>query len=220
MSYNPSKRTAHELDEVFINLNPMMDMFAVLIPALLMLSAVVEISIVDISAPSIGPPSGAPDTPPEKPPLNLSVTITDRGYTISTRDGVMAGPQSASGEPGGPTLPLIEKRVHCSRYRGTVPPPRSRNKDRTPCEPKKPANIDLPEWKKMYMMYNNSELTRKAVELKDKNPDEVRIIIAPEPQIDYETIIEVLDAMRDIKEGNAEIRTLFDEVVVQPAVVQ
>ena len=41
-----------EEEEIVLNLNSMMDLFAVLIPALLIMSAVVEVCALDIVAPS------------------------------------------------------------------------------------------------------------------------------------------------------------------------
>ena len=56
-----SPRHRHSIEEPTLNLNPMMDMFAVLIPALLMMSAVVEMASLDVAAPS---PEPGPTTAP------------------------------------------------------------------------------------------------------------------------------------------------------------
>ncbi|MBC7794656.1 MAG: hypothetical protein H7Z43_13210, partial [Clostridia bacterium] len=57
---DPKRKASHrhrESDvEPSLNLNPMMDMFAVLIPALLMLSAVLEISVLNVNVPEIKEP--------------------------------------------------------------------------------------------------------------------------------------------------------------------
>src|SRR5689334_7863810 len=82
-----------EEGELTLNLNPMMDLFAVLIPALLMMSAVVEVAVINVSAPAIGgSDSPSPPQQPEKPPLNLTVTITDKGFIVAGSGGVLSGP--------------------------------------------------------------------------------------------------------------------------------
>jgi len=208
MSFNPSKRhKGEEEGELNLNLNPMMDMFAVLIPALLMMSVVVEVSIIDISAPSIGggapPPKGDEN---QKPPLNLTVTINDTGYVIS---GAQPMPGVNPTEKG-PTIPIVERTILCSRYRGTVPPPRAKNKDRAKCDAKNPYD------KKSFWVYDVEELTRKIVAIKEAFQEEHRIIIAGGAAVEYEPVVDAMDATRDIKEGSGDIRKLFDEVVVSP----
>ena len=54
------------------------------------------------------------------------------------------------------------------------------------------------------------------VEIKDAFPDERRVIIAAEPETEFESITDVMDASREIKDPGGEIRTLFDEVVLSP----
>src|SRR5690349_16972392 len=112
-----------EEEELHLNLNPMMDLFAVLIPALLMMSAVVEVCVLNVSAPAIGgSDSNTPPAQPEKPPLNLTVTITDKGYIVAGSGGVIGGP-GVNPQPNqpqqGPTIPLVQRSIVCSRWRGT-----------------------------------------------------------------------------------------------------
>ncbi len=210
MAFNPSKRMKGEEEgELNLNLNPMMDMFAVLIPALLMMSVVVEISIINVSAPSIGGEPGAQQKAPDKPPLNLTVTIQDNGYAISTTSGPEPGPDG-SVDPKKPTIPVQERTILCSRYRGTRPPPRSRNMDRAICPQ------DDPYAKKSFVVYDLEALTRKVMEIKNKYPEERRIIIAGSRDVEYEAVVDVMDSTRDYKEKNGEIKPLFDEVVLSP----
>ncbi len=210
MSFNPSKRIkGEEHGELNLNLNPMMDMFAVLIPALLMMSVVVEIAIVNVSAPSIGEANPGQQKAPDKPPLNLTVTILDTGYAISTTAGPVPGPDGSM-DPKKPTIPVLDQTVLCSRYRGTRPPPRNKNADRPICPQ------DNPYAKQTYVMYNLTALQEKVRELKDANPTERRIIIGGSRDVEYEAIDDVMDTPRDYKEKNGEIRPLFDEVVLSP----
>jgi biopolymer transport protein TolR len=210
MAFKPSKRMkAEEMGELNLNLNPMMDMFAVLIPALLMMSVVVEVAIINVSAPSIGPAAGETPKAPDKPPLNLTVTIMDSGYALSTASGPLPGPDG-SVDPRKPTIPIIQRTILCSRFRGTRPPPRSKNADRPICSQDKPLD------KKTFWVYDTDALTRKVMEIKDKYPDERRIILGGSRDVEYESLVDVMDATRDFKEASGEIRPLFDEVVLSP----
>jgi biopolymer transport protein ExbD len=210
MSKSASERRKTEMGEVTLNLNPMMDMFAVLIPALLMMSVVVEVASINVAAPSIGESSGEPEKQTDKPPLNLTVTVTEAGYLVSASGGPLA---NESGEPGTyqrPTIPIVERAVSCGRYRATVPPPRTRNKERAKCDPSKPEET------RQFWVYDNKALHRLAIEIKDQNPDEHRITIGGTKEVDYEPIVDVMDATRDDMNDKEEVRPLFDEVVISP----
>lgn len=208
-----SDRHKVELDEPQLNLNSMMDLFAVLIPALLMMSAVVEVSMINVSAPAIGgSDSAAPPPTPEKPPLNLTITITDKGYIVAGSGGVLSGagvdPQPNQPQQG-PTIPIIQKNIHCSKYRGTWPPPRSKNRDQRRCEKK--------DGERSFWQYDTAALARKVIDIKDSFPEERRLVIVAEPDIEYESVIDVMDATRDTQApGGGEIRPLFDEAVLSP----
>jgi hypothetical protein len=162
-----------------------------------------------VSAPSIGDANPNAQKAPDKPPLNLTVTIMDTGYAISTSAGPVPGPDG-SVDPKKPTIPTFDQSVICSRYRGTRPPPRNRNADRPICPQ------DNPYAKQSYIMYNLEALQAKVRELKDANPTERRIIIGGSREVEYEAIVDVMDTTRDYKEKNGEIRPLFDEVVLSP----
>ncbi len=201
MAKSATERRKHEMEEQNLLLNPMMDMFAVLIPALLMMSVVVEVTAVNVSAPGISGDDNPPQ--PDKPPLNLTVTVTDGSYKVSGTDlGIPVG------DNGQLTIPITEKSVLCSRYRGTVPPPRTKNTGRPPCQ--------KPDERRMFWIYDVAELHRKIVAIKDAHPDEYRVIIAGEASIDFEPLADVMDATRDTKLASGEVRDLFPEVVISP----
>lgn len=212
MSFKPSRRIKEEEEEELnLNLNPMMDMFAVLIPALLMMSTVVEVSIIDISAPAINP-AGAdtakkPDT--DKPPLNLKVVIAGGGYIIESSVG--PSPNAAGPEPTGKvTIPMVEKDIACTRYRGTKPPPRAKNAEKAKCDSKN-AND-----RKNFWVYDLDALLIRVVQFKTAFPQEKRIIIEAGNDVEYESVVEVMDVTRDMKEATGDITQLFPEVVVSP----
>ncbi|HHO53557.1 MAG TPA: hypothetical protein ENK18_22470 [Deltaproteobacteria bacterium] len=86
---------AEELDLV-----PIMNLVTILIPFLLMASSFVSLAAIDSTLPAIGQP---PETTTEddEPPLNLSVAITDEGYTVMGNDDALSG----EGEDKGAKIP-------------------------------------------------------------------------------------------------------------------
>jgi biopolymer transport protein ExbD len=209
MPKSASERRKSELGEVQLNLNPMMDLFAVLIPTLLMMSVVVEVSAVNVSAPAIGPSDAAEVPKEDKPPLNYTVTITENGYILSALGQPLPNDQGEPGTPQRPTIPVIERPTSCGRYRGTVPPPRAKNRDRSICDPARPTDT------KSFWIYDVHALTRRTTELKDAYPDERRVIIAGSANVDFEPISDAMDATRDVDEKGT-VRALFDEVIISP----
>lgn len=214
MAYKPSKRLKGEVEgDLNLNLNSMMDMFGVLIPALLMMSAVVEAAIINVVAPS---QDSAPSTPPpqdDKPPLNLTVTVVEGGFFVSGSQGLLT-------PDGGPldiqrpaSIPIVEKMVACSRFRGTHPPPRDKNRDLPPCDEKRPK-MGQPDSQRNFWVYDIDALSKIIIDIKDKNPEERRIIISPAKTVQYETLVDVMDATREVKEPDGELRMLFDEVII------
>lgn len=207
MTRKASDRKKVRMSEVTLNLNPMMDMFAVLIPALLMMSAVVEVTILNVAMPSIG--GGDGDGPSEEPKeaLNLTLTITDKGYTVAGAGGVLGGTQQAAG----PTIPVIQRTVACTRYRNTRPPPRKLNQSANIC--KNPADSYS------FWTYDTMALTKKLTEIKEAFPNEARLIIVAEPDLEYEAVIDAMDASRSIKDASGVTKELFPEVVLSPGLL-
>ncbi len=208
MAFQPSSRRHYEIEEPELNLNPMMDMFGVLIPALLMMTAVVEVATLNVVAPAIGSDSSAVK-PPTEPPLNLTVAIREDGYSVeSALPGAFADISGANGQAI--PIPITKSNIICSRYRGTVPPPRDKNQSEGVCT-KEQARLERPFW-----LYNRAKLADIVSQIKDRFPNENRIILQPGPTAEYEALIEAMDTTRDIRLPSGETRVLFDEVVISP----
>lgn len=218
MANKPSQRRNFQEEEMELNLTPIMNLIMLLIPCLLISTVFIEITVVNVSAPSIGSgdPSAGPQEPPEKPPLNLTVTVTSKGYTVAGSGGVLGAQKEAGEEQKGPTIPIREMKINCTNYLGTVPPPKKKNADRSPCSEAEVSAQVL----KTFWAFDNEALTKKLVEIKEAYPDEVRIIISSEQDISYEAIIDIMDASREIKdEESGEKRELFPEVVISPGFI-
>ena len=84
-----------------VDLVPIMNLVTILIPFLLMASSFVTLAAIDSTLPAIGPPTEASEPDPDK--LNLSIAITDEGWTLLGADAVLGAP--AEGEERGPTVP-------------------------------------------------------------------------------------------------------------------
>jgi biopolymer transport protein ExbD len=84
-----------------LDLVPIMNMVTILIPFLLLSVQFVSIAVIDSTLPAIGKPAEPTNEEPEEK-LNLSVAITDKGYTIMGASGVLGNPK---GE--GATVPCV-----------------------------------------------------------------------------------------------------------------
>ena len=209
MAKKPSQRRNYQDEEMELNLTPMMNLIAILIPALLVSTVFVEIAVINVSAPAIGtaPDAEPPKDKPEKPPLNLTVTVTEKGFTLAGSGGVL-NTVGADAEAKGPTIPIIQKQISCQQFLGTWPPPRSKNRSQAKCE--------NPSDNRTFWVYDEGALQKKFLELKDAFPEEKRMIIAAEEDIEFEAIINVMDAGRMVKVEGDEPRELFPEVVLSP----
>ena len=210
MAKKPSERRNYEDEDMELNLTPMMNLISLLIPCLLISMVFVEIATINVTAPAIGSASdGDPPEKPDKPPLNLVVTITDKGYTLAASGGVLPGVAPAEGgEATGPTIPLKTAEVGCIRYVDTVPPPRAINGTQSPCAD--------PNAQKQFQIYDNAKLTEMLVAIKDAFPDEQRVTIAAESSVEFEALTDAMDAAREQKEEGGTKRELFPEVVLSP----
>ncbi len=155
-----------------LNLNPIMNLVMLLVPALLLSTSFIHFSVINVNSPQIG--GGAPqqeqEKKPEKPPLNLTVTITKSGFIIAGSGGVLGGvaeQQAAAADKTGPTIPKINDK------------------------------------------YDYTALTKKMIEVKDAFPDETKIIMGADADIQFDILIQAMDATRE--EGD---RLLFPDVML------
>ncbi len=94
---------ADELDLV-----PIMNLVTILIPFILMASSFVTLAVIDSTLPAIGQPQQVEQDPDDKPPLMLSLLITNKGITVAGADAVLfpeGAPELAEGEDRPPTIP-------------------------------------------------------------------------------------------------------------------
>jgi len=96
-----SKKRNEEAEE--LNLVPIMNLVTILIPFLLMAAQFISLAVIDSTLPAIWPPQPTQQDDTDKP-LNLSVLITDQGFTIAGAQAVLPN----EGGDSGPTVPCLE----------------------------------------------------------------------------------------------------------------
>ncbi|MBN2800127.1 MAG: biopolymer transporter ExbD [Deltaproteobacteria bacterium] len=96
------KKRIDEAEDV--DLVPIMNLVTILIPFLLMSVQFISLAVIDSTLPAMGSPTEAPENADK--PLNLSVMITDQGYTVAGSSAVI--PKAGEGAEAGPTVPCTE----------------------------------------------------------------------------------------------------------------
>ena len=198
MSYKPSdRRRGGGYKDIELTLLPFMNLMTLLIPFLLASAQFVTLAVIDSSLPAIGAPQTTPDKKEDdKPPLNLTIGITNEGFTVAGSAAVLGG---SSGGPGAvadaaaPTVALTPDDAYCRRTQCGQDPSCQHN---TPCH-------DL------------KALQELVVQVKDEYSDEENVILVPNADIPYHILVAVMDATRDHKpDGASERELLFPNVVI------
>lgn len=103
MAFKPSLRRHHQVENTELNLTPIMNLMVVLIPLLLTNAQFIKIGVIELNLPpSVGATGLANNAPKEySRTLDLTVSVTDKGFYISSATAVLEGEKGA-----GPTVPL------------------------------------------------------------------------------------------------------------------
>lgn len=165
------RRGGEEQADTELNLVPIMNLFTVLIPFLLLSAAFIQVKVINASVPAIADGSD-PEREQEaydQRPVVVNLQVQSAGYAVS-----------ASGED----LSAEELRKLTARIG---------RKQRE---------------------YDRDALQRYLVAVKQRYPKSDTIIIAPDPEIPYQRIIEVMDTSRELPGADGAKRYLFPKVVV------
>jgi biopolymer transport protein ExbD len=107
MAFQPSKRRHIEMESTDLNLTPIMNLMVVMIPILLSSTQFIKIGIIELNLPpAVGATATAAASAMPKEmqrTLDLTVSITDRGFYISSALAVLQNEEGA-----GPTIPKKE----------------------------------------------------------------------------------------------------------------
>ncbi|MFQ5863705.1 MAG: ExbD/TolR family protein [bacterium] len=99
MAYRPSfRRSRVKIENLQPNLTPVMNLMVVIIPLLLSSAQYIKISVIELNLP---PAAGAKTVKTDMPKetelkLDLAVTITDKGFFLSSAAGIMKTEQGPS----------------------------------------------------------------------------------------------------------------------------
>ncbi|MCG3119114.1 MAG: hypothetical protein ALAOOOJD_01445 [bacterium] len=105
MAFKPSLRRHLKMESTDLNLTPIMNLMVVLIPMLLTNSQFIKLAIIDLNLPPAAGASATANPAAELPKevqrsLDLTISITDRGFYISSALAVLHGIDGK-----GPTIP-------------------------------------------------------------------------------------------------------------------
>jgi hypothetical protein len=135
----------------------------------------VSYAVIDSTLPAIGPPQPIEEQEDEDEPLNLSIFITDKGYTVAGSAAILKNEGGGEeGEEKGPTIPCKTPDCTYSRDDGGAEE-----------------------------AYDIDELRRLLSEIKDEYEDEQNVILVPEPDIPYEVLVLTMDGTREDPNGAA-----------------
>jgi biopolymer transport protein ExbD len=161
------KKRGVEAEE--LNLVPIMNLVTILIPFLLMAAQFVSYAVIDSTLPAIGPPVPVEEEPEQKP-LNLSIMVTDDGFTVSGNHPELEKHGSgAEGEEKGSTIKCLTP--GCTYERGAGQGPQD--------------------------TYDIAALRTLLTKIKDDRPEEKNVILVPEGGIPYDVLVLTMDATRE-----------------------
>ena len=150
----------HDIDEMHVNITPMMNLMVVLIPLLLSSAEFVRLGIIELTLPPAASGERAEmekEIPEEQlKELDLTVTVTDQGFFISSSLAVLSGRVANK-----PSIPLKDDQYDFELLTSTL-----------------------------------YEIKKKA---DTKFADTNEIIIMAESDITYQTIVQTMDASREVE---------------------
>jgi biopolymer transport protein ExbD len=79
-----------EEEEQDLNLAPIMNMVIILIPLLLLSVVFLQVGVINVTTPSLSPAKTSQHTEEEEE-QKITVAISDKGFTVATREGVVPG---------------------------------------------------------------------------------------------------------------------------------
>lgn len=192
-------RIREEIEIGELNLVPIMGLIVILIPMLLLMVVFTQIGVININAPklSVGPASDDQEEP-EKKPLNLTIGISEKGYTIAATGGILPGqdPAAAAAPPGaapanpGPTLP--------SKAGGPCDGPGTQPDqfcgDGNAC-PKQCGDGNVCR-NNQCILWDYPALYGRMIEIKEAYPDESLVNMGADDTVKFGTLVATMDAIR------------------------
>lgn len=197
------RKRAKEQDAGEVSLIPIMNLVCLLIPFLLYTASFVVFSTVNVRSPQFVRPTVGPPEPIDEN-LNLMLVITDEGFRL--RSATVAALPSSCGHNGAvadrstPDIPLSEDGQVCRDGRGYPSVAQRRERQVLHLGPPSCA-------------YDFEQLNQCIQDIKTEYPEETSIVISGESDVDYDVLIQAMDATRGTPES-----PLFDEVTLSAGV--
>lgn len=198
MAGRPSGRIRGKEPLQEMNILPIMNVFMILVPFLLLTAAFIQLTIVDTSLPARGKPVSSQDVevPKDKPKLNLTVFLQDDGFILAGYGGVLQLEAVEKPEEG------EEEALSAKRF--TI---------------EKKMVIKDGKTAKEYDWDRLQETLKK---VKEAFPNHYSIILLPDNEVPYETIVKMMDVSREFDEllpdGTKTKKWLFPSPVLAWAV--
>lgn len=196
----PRKRKLYEIKASEADLLPVMGLMVVLIPMLLMMTVFVTLGVINVSAPKIGIGSSKEMADDEKKPLNLTIGVSDKGFTIAATGAVLPGEEIKEGEEAaaearqGPTIPTVITGT-CD---GPGVEPKKRCGEGNVC-PNQCGDGNICTGHKC-LTWGYLALYNRLVEIKEAYPNEGVVNLGADDSVHYGTIIATMDAARRRRE--------------------
>ena len=201
MAARPSVRRRRNEFNGEVNLIPLMNVFCILIPFLLLTAVFVQLSVIDTQLPTSGStatpvPGNDSPTPTPPPKLNLTVWIrfpdlqADRegGFTLAGYGGVLAvegeGEEAQEAKDAKTIIPM--KKIGTDRNGQDI------------------------------LDYDYDKLQEHLKKVKEAYPGHYSIILLPDREVLYETIIKVLDYSREYREKQSDGTVKTKELFINP----
>ncbi len=165
------------------NLAPFMNMVVILIPMLLLSVVFLKVGVINVTSPSFRS-VGQTSSEGENEELDLTVGISKGGFEIATGDETFS---SVDGCPSdGPTVCLVDSSVEIGSQIEQIRRARE-NGDVAKAESR---------LERLVAAYDFATLYSELRELKDKHPGETTVRVSASPDIPYELLVRVMDAVR------------------------
>jgi hypothetical protein len=239
MSSRIKKHTEWEVQE--LNLIPVMNLVTILIPFALLSAQFVHLAVIDSSLPAIGQPQ-IMENPPDKPPLRLTIIMSDAGFTLSgggaqlpgypgayfppvPEEGAALPPMPVEGEEEKPTFGVVPAGdIMAMCQSGELPDfyvnmSRCFQKFSRGCE----FRLDTAGQQVCTDVANATEhpwhMLGGFIEgIKEDYEDEENVILMPEPEMRYVDIVNLMDVSRERnkvgEDGRRQLVPLFPNVVL------
>ncbi len=183
-----------------LNLAPIMNLVMILIPLLLLSVVFEQMGVINVSAPklAVGPVDSDP-TPPENPPLQLTIGISTSGFTIAATGAKL--PPIVGCPSEGPSTVCIKKGQDVEAMLGKVKALREKFDSTGNRDFSDQSDAEL---NSAVEAYDFRSLYNILVGIKKKFPEETVVNLGADPSVPFEILIKTMDTVRFKLESKAD----------------